>query len=62
VLTTLELASIPPLLAALSAAGLPNLFVPRLDAFIKVEALPVLGTGKVDLRAAKELALRALSR
>ncbi|MBM3990755.1 MAG: MFS transporter [Planctomycetes bacterium] len=61
VLTTLELSTLPPLLSALSAAGLPNLFIPRLDAFIKVDALPVLGTGKVDLRSAKDLALRALS-
>jgi len=62
VLTTLDLAAIPPLLSALSAAGLPNLFVPRLDAFVKVDALPVLGTGKVDLRSAKDIALRALAR
>ncbi|MBM3988562.1 MAG: MFS transporter [Planctomycetes bacterium] len=62
VLTTVELAAIPPLLSALSAAGLPNLFVPRLDAFVKVDALPVLGTGKVDLRSAKDIALRALAR
>jgi acyl-[acyl-carrier-protein]-phospholipid O-acyltransferase/long-chain-fatty-acid--[acyl-carrier-protein] ligase len=61
VLTTLPRESLPPILAALSASGLPNLFLPRLDAFVTVDALPVLGTGKVDLRGAKDIALRALT-
>ncbi|NUP96706.1 MAG: AMP-binding protein, partial [Planctomycetaceae bacterium] len=60
VLSTAPLDSIPPLLAKLAAAGLPNLFIPRADSFLFVEALPVLGTGKVDLRSAKELALARL--
>jgi acyl-[acyl-carrier-protein]-phospholipid O-acyltransferase/long-chain-fatty-acid--[acyl-carrier-protein] ligase len=38
-------------------AGLPNLFVPGTDSFYQVETLPVLGTGKLDLRAVKQLAL-----
>ena len=42
----------------LSAAGFPNLFIPGLDSFYKVEAMPLLGTGKVDLRGLKELALQ----
>lgn len=41
----------------LSAAGFPNLFIPGLDSFYKVESMPLLGTGKVDLRGLKELAL-----
>ena len=41
----------------LTAAGLPNLFIPSADSFIEVEALPILGTGKLDLRGIKALAL-----
>ena len=38
----------------LVAAGLPNLWIPRI--FVRVPAIPVLGTGKLDLRAIKHLA------
>lgn len=38
----------------LVAAGLPNLWIPRL--FRKVPSIPVLGTGKLDLRAIRQLA------
>ena len=54
-------AKIPELLEKLSATGLSNLFIPSKSNFIKVEALPVLGTGKLDLRALKQLALVRLT-
>lgn len=57
VLHTLDESTIPDMLAKLSETGLPNLFIPRKDAFIKVEQIPVLGTGKLDLRALKRMAL-----
>ena len=38
--------------------GLPNLWVPGDRDYFKVEELPVLGTGKLDLRRVKELALK----
>ncbi|MCE9553436.1 MAG: MFS transporter [Planctomycetes bacterium] len=41
---------------ALAAAGLPPLWIPSPDSFVEVEAIPLLGTGKLDLRALKELA------
>ncbi len=41
----------------LTEAGLPNLFIPGTDGFIEVEALPILGTGKLDLKGIKALAL-----
>ena len=47
-------------LEKLRAVGLPNLFLPRRDHFVKVEALPLLGTGKLDLRALKKIASEAL--
>ncbi|MFH5802566.1 AMP-binding protein [Alienimonas sp. DA493] len=43
--------------ANLNDSGLPNLWLPDADAFYEVEALPVLGTGKLDLKALKTLAL-----
>ena len=47
----------------LSGSGLPNLWVPRPNAFFKVEKIPVLGTGKLDLRAIRDqaVALAAVS-
>ena len=59
VLTTLPLERLPDVLRQLSERGLPPLFVPRPDQFVRVDALPVLGTGKLDLRKVKELCLAA---
>lgn len=41
--------------------GLPNLFLPRRDHFVRVDKLPFLGTGKLDLRAVKRIAEETLS-
>ncbi|MCA9296617.1 MAG: AMP-binding protein, partial [Phycisphaerales bacterium] len=41
----------------LRAAGLPNLFIPSTDCFLEVSELPLLGTGKLDLRRVKDMAL-----
>ena len=40
----------------LLAKGLPNLWIPAPPDFYQVESIPLLGTGKLDLRAIKELA------
>jgi acyl-[acyl-carrier-protein]-phospholipid O-acyltransferase/long-chain-fatty-acid--[acyl-carrier-protein] ligase len=37
---------------------LPNLWKPRADQFYHVDALPMLGTGKLDLRKIRELAVQ----
>jgi len=42
--------------AALREKGLPNLWIPGADAFAVIEELPVLGTGKLDLKRLGELA------
>lgn len=42
---------------ALTEAGLPNLWIPSPDSYFEVESIPVLGTGKLDLKAIKDLAL-----
>jgi acyl-[acyl-carrier-protein]-phospholipid O-acyltransferase/long-chain-fatty-acid--[acyl-carrier-protein] ligase len=48
--------SVDEMIAALHAAGLPNLWVPDRDAFIEVDAIPVLGSGKLDLKELNRLA------
>jgi acyl-[acyl-carrier-protein]-phospholipid O-acyltransferase/long-chain-fatty-acid--[acyl-carrier-protein] ligase len=60
VLHTIDEAAIPDILAKVSAEGLPNLFVPSRGQFVKVDALPVLGTGKLDLRRVKQTAMERL--
>ncbi len=40
----------------LAAAGLPNLWIPSVDSFLQVDHIPVLGTGKLDLKAMRDLA------
>ena len=42
----------------LSQAGLPNLWIPSPDSFHQVAEIPVLGTGKVDLKALQTLAIK----
>jgi len=59
VLTTLPAAKLKDVLARMATMGLPNLFLPKKDAFVPVEKLPVLGTGKLDLRAVKKIAAEA---
>jgi acyl-[acyl-carrier-protein]-phospholipid O-acyltransferase / long-chain-fatty-acid--[acyl-carrier-protein] ligase len=46
------------LLARLGESGLPNLWIPRANQFFHVEEFPHLGTGKLDLRTVREMALR----
>ena len=40
----------------LDQSGLPNLWIPRPQSFFKVDAIPYLGTGKLDLRKIREVA------
>jgi len=53
-LTTREVTS-DKIREKLLAAGLPNLFVPKI--IKRVEKIPVLGTGKLDLKGCRDLAL-----
>ncbi len=41
----------------LNGRGLPNLYVPKERDFFQIAEMPILGTGKVDLKRIKELAL-----
>lgn len=60
VLHTLDDTQLLQVLDKLADSGLSNLFIPRKDAFIKVEKLPILGTGKLDLRELKRVATEKL--
>jgi len=42
----------------LKQSGLPNLWIPAAHAFHRINAIPVLGSGKMDLRGVKALAER----
>jgi acyl-[acyl-carrier-protein]-phospholipid O-acyltransferase/long-chain-fatty-acid--[acyl-carrier-protein] ligase len=56
VLTTREVTA-DQIREKLLGAGLPNLWLPKLVK--RVEKIPVLGTGKLDLKGCRELALEA---
>src|SRR5262249_9275245 len=59
VLHTLADPELEPVLEKLAKADLPALWRPKADQFLRVEALPYLGTGKLDLRRARDVALHA---
>jgi acyl-[acyl-carrier-protein]-phospholipid O-acyltransferase/long-chain-fatty-acid--[acyl-carrier-protein] ligase len=47
---------IKTLVGQLGELGLPNLWLPRPESFHRVDKIPVLGTGKTDLRAVRDRA------
>jgi acyl-[acyl-carrier-protein]-phospholipid O-acyltransferase/long-chain-fatty-acid--[acyl-carrier-protein] ligase len=48
---------IAELLRTLEASGMPNLWLPSSDSFFEVEKIPLLGSGKLDLKSLREKAL-----
>jgi acyl-[acyl-carrier-protein]-phospholipid O-acyltransferase/long-chain-fatty-acid--[acyl-carrier-protein] ligase len=52
---TKEDMDIPAVIAGLREAGLPNIWIPKADDFVKVDALPLLGSGKLDLLGLKKM-------
>jgi acyl-[acyl-carrier-protein]-phospholipid O-acyltransferase/long-chain-fatty-acid--[acyl-carrier-protein] ligase len=46
----------------LSAAGLPPIWIPSPDGFVEVPSIPVLSTGKLDLRKVRDLAEERFSK
>ncbi|MFQ5740074.1 MAG: AMP-binding protein [Acidobacteriota bacterium] len=56
VIHTFDDRKIPEVLGKLGQMGLPNVFIPRRDRFVKVDELPLLGTGKLNLREVKRIA------
>jgi acyl-[acyl-carrier-protein]-phospholipid O-acyltransferase/long-chain-fatty-acid--[acyl-carrier-protein] ligase len=57
VLHTLDETKLAESLDCFFATELPALWKPKKDAFIRIDQIPYLGTGKVDLRRVKQLAL-----
>ncbi len=57
VLTTVTEEKLADTLERLAKADLPALWKPRPDQFLRIESLPYLGTGKLDLRRLREIAL-----
>jgi acyl-[acyl-carrier-protein]-phospholipid O-acyltransferase/long-chain-fatty-acid--[acyl-carrier-protein] ligase len=57
VIQTLKDEALKDLLEKLAKSDLPALWKPRPDQFIYVEKLPYLGTGKLDLRKLREIAM-----
>jgi acyl-[acyl-carrier-protein]-phospholipid O-acyltransferase/long-chain-fatty-acid--[acyl-carrier-protein] ligase len=62
VLHTLSEEQLEECVAGLAKSDLPALWRPRHDQFVRIEQLPYLGTGKLDLRKARELALETSAR
>ncbi len=56
VLHSLKVERLDACLDGLAHDGMPNLWKPRRDDFVRVQSFPLLGTGKLDLRRIKELA------
>jgi len=59
VLHTLAADKLQDCIAQLAKSDLPQLWKPRADQFVHVDSLPYLGTGKLDLRRLKEIAIGA---
>lgn len=56
VLSTLSADGLAPIIEKLIRSDLPALWKPKANCFLRTEALPLLGTGKIDLRGIKTLA------
>jgi acyl-[acyl-carrier-protein]-phospholipid O-acyltransferase / long-chain-fatty-acid--[acyl-carrier-protein] ligase len=61
VVHTLPEAKLQPVLEKLAQCDLPALWRPKANQFVRVDAIPVLGTGKMDLRGIKALAVSLAS-
>lgn len=53
--------TVDEVLKELGTRDLPNLWIPSADNFLEVESIPLLGTGKLDLKAVKDRALEAFA-
>jgi acyl-[acyl-carrier-protein]-phospholipid O-acyltransferase/long-chain-fatty-acid--[acyl-carrier-protein] ligase len=62
VLHTLDEQPLEDCLAKFGKSDLPALWRPRPNQFLRIEKLPYLGSGKLDLRKARELALELARR
>ncbi len=49
------------IVAAMHNNNIPPIWIPSIDAFVQVEKIPILGTGKLDIQGAKNLALKVMN-
>ena len=56
VISTLSDDKLTPVVEKFAQCDLPALWKPRANQFFHVDALPILGTGKIDLRGVRTLA------
>ncbi len=56
VLHTLEEAQFDTLISKIDDTGLPKLWIPKTKAYYRIDEIPILGTGKMDLSKVKNLA------
>ena len=61
VLHTLDPDKLKATIEKLPQSGLPNLWIPRPNQFFHVDELPQLGSGKLDLRQVRDLAMQLSS-
>ncbi|RMG32659.1 MAG: MFS transporter, partial [Planctomycetota bacterium] len=54
--------SVTEIVRELKESGLPNLWIPSPDSFYEVDSIPVLGSGKLDLKRIQQLALELTRR
>ncbi len=52
--------SIPDLWKKLCESGMPNLWIPKKDQFFEIPEIPLLGSGKLDIKAIKTMAMRQI--
>jgi acyl-[acyl-carrier-protein]-phospholipid O-acyltransferase / long-chain-fatty-acid--[acyl-carrier-protein] ligase len=53
-------ATVDQMRKGLADSGMPNLFIPGTESFLVVEELPLLGSGKLDLKAVKQMAVERI--
>ncbi len=57
VLHTLNDEELEKLLSAMKTSSMPNLWIPKATAFYQIDEIPILGTGKMDIKSIKQMAL-----
>ncbi|MBF0505115.1 MAG: MFS transporter [Candidatus Omnitrophica bacterium] len=60
VLHTVDL-DVEAICESLTRKGIPNLWIPKKDSFYRIDAIPVLGTGKTDLKCVKSMAAQLVA-
>lgn len=49
------------IVAAMRENNISPIWIPSIDSFVRVEKIPILGTGKLDIQGAKKLALKVMN-